>query len=464
MQQAAWVNNPQSLVMMRPGTKVSFLGDSITAGPTGGWYQDLIQHARMRYGATAPTFTAHGVGGVTIAGTLSNGQVTAVIADAPDVVFVELGTNNLVGAVYATILADATSVIATLRASLPNVKMAWLSVWARGEQWGPDPSQAMIDVVTQGVKDACAANNVQFIDNHSVQQAYEMTYNTPAPGVYQGITTVDGIHPTWLGRPKLARNVINSIFWLATTSPNIDVTPSWSPTVDSGITWAFWLESRNLTPAPLSSWGPFSTFAGSPTVVAGGWFNGRNCVRFSGSDVMTASLSTPAGAKTVIALFKCAGVPANGNYYSLLTLTNGVVTTEVIPAFTGGTKPLVMVNCDQKKTGSDGFSVIGTNDIADSETPPWPFRLACTFAGGSSTDPAQYTFTWAGAPCTSVQQAGFLAEALTCLCALGGRMEDGATLSQPFAGDLVALGVTNSIPTSLQLAQVDQYLRLWYGP
>lgn len=479
MQQAAWVNNPAFVPLFGPAPyKVSQIGDS-TCVLNGGVQVEVINHLQLLYGDSAPTWINHAIPGSTIANLVTDGQVSAAIADAPSLVLIGCGVNSITGATYASILADAQSVLSPIRAALPNVRIAWFPLWCgHSEAWNPDPNQAAVDAVVNGVKDACAQYSAVLVDVRSTYLIDEMTNN---PGqASSGINTVDGTHENWRGRPMCGRRIASQFIYELPLYPNIDLDPTWRP--DADVTPALWLEADQLSAGPVTTWGPFTTYGGSPSCIASGWSSAGNgaaplpatglpsmpCVRFNGvSDVMTASgLSTPAGAKTLFVVYRMQSSPAGfGQYVSMLSLTNGVVSSEFIPCFTGGTDPLQIWCCDQKRSGSDGFFETGTQfDINDSGGAITASRFCSTFAGGSSTDTSQYAMYLGGSPLTVTRGSTWLPLDLTAKPALGARVSDGVTATNFAQVDVAAILLYNASLTTVQRARVDQYLRRKWGP
>lgn len=473
---AAYVNAPH--VRFRPRITVSVVTDSIgVPGSQGGWEIEIINHCQMLYGTSAPTWLYHSIPAVTIEDATSNGQLAGAIADAPDVILIQLGVNDRFNVSHSHppptrpyIAGVAGTMLSTIQAALPNCQIGWLlPLVGGGEQWSPPSDDVNMQGIVLGIQDACATYNVQAIDLHTYWLALEQALN-PSQQT-GGIITYEGTHPNWRGRPLMARGVIDRIlFDDPLYSPNVDVTPSWRP--DSDVTPSVWVEADMPAAGPITSVGTGTVFTKFPgytggTCVPGAWFNGGPAIRFNGtSDVLTASLSTASGAKTIFLVFNNPTTPATFNtWYSLLSLTNGVVTTEVIPYANSAWGPLA-INCDMKASGSDGFFIINTNGITYSGDPGYgyPIRFSAAFAGGSSTNPANYDYRLGGYVIPPSQSAGFNALPLTALCALGARIPDGVTPAMFSSLDLAALLVYPAILTPPQFYRVDQYLRRKWGP
>jgi lysophospholipase L1-like esterase len=466
--QACTASNDATL---RPDLKIVVLGDSITAGPVPiGWAQELANYCHLVYGDRSPTFVNMGTGGINIANTVDQGKAAAAIAQNPDMLFIELGTNDEIpGVTRASIKASADYLLSTLRAGLPTIPMVWVGPWAaRSENWGPDPLQNRMDAVQGGIQDSAPAFNVQYVEVRSTQQVDEMTNNTPAPGITPGINTIDGTHPNWRGRPLYGNAFKNRMLFTDKLFP--DLSPTWQP--DADVTPFLWIEADQLSLADASlvaSWSPFTASgAARPTYRKTGWFNGGPAVQFDGvANVMTAvGLSTPAGAKTIFMVYALANAAVGfGNYFSLLSLPSSPgVTTEWIPSFTGGTSPPITVNFDALHSGGDGFFSTGTGDVADGSAGTWPVRLGATWAGGSSTDPANLHIYWGGGSQACVQQNTFLAQFATALPALGARVNDGVTATNFTPALLTAVIAYPGVLTTVQFYRVDQYLRRKWGP
>jgi len=478
---AAWVNGPQYLVRFRPGIKVSCITDSIGVPQApGGWQQEVINHCQMMYGANAPTWITHGIAGVNIETATSNGQTAAAIADNPDIILIQLGVNDIFNVTHSLpaptpsyIAGVAATMITTIRASLPNVPIGWiLPLVSGGEQWNPPASAvppATVSDIALGISQACAANGAQVIDLHSLFMANEQILN-PSQQAF-GILTFEGTHPNWRGRPLMGRGIVTNVYFDNTTGVNVDLTPGWTP--DTDVTPSVWIEADACAPGPVSSVGngtAWTTFAGatSPTCVAGAWFNGKSALRFNGTtDVMTSSLSTGAGAKTIFAVYKISvSPPGFGTWYSLLNLSNGSgLTTEFAP-LANSSWSLTLMMADQHAGGGDGFLVLGTSDINYSTDGSFgfPIRYSARWAGGTSTDTSKYTYQWGGAPLGVLSSSGLISQTVSALPALGARIADGITPTEYFAGDLAALLVYPASLTTAQWGRVDQYLRRKWGP
>jgi lysophospholipase L1-like esterase len=433
----------------------------------------------MLYGADAPTWVYHSIAGVTLEDVIVNGQLDATVADASDIVLIELGVNDRFNVVHghpaptrSYIAGIAGTIISTIKTPNPKCQIGWLlPLVGGGEQWNPPADDATMTGIVQGIQDACVTYNVQAIDLHTLFLAAEQILN---PGQQNGgVLTFEGTHPNWRGRPLMGRGVIDRVMF---TNPNravdVDKDLTWTP--DRDVTPTVYVDADLCTPGPLTTIGvgahPFTKFPGytGATCVAGGWFDGGNAIRFNGTtDVLTSNLVTPAGPKTIFALFKVTDVPPNWNtWYSLLTLTNGVVTSEVIPYATSSWGPL-SVMCDEKASGSDGaFVVYCTVAFSGDVGYGYPVRFASIFAGGSSTDVTQYDYRIGGWPLDSPASRGvaFTAQALTCLCALGARVEDGVTPTMFAKLDLKVLLAYSGILTAQQFYRIDQWMRRKGGP
>jgi lysophospholipase L1-like esterase len=477
MQQPGWVNNPSRLVRFRPGCVVSIISDSIGAPQSnGGWQQEVQNRCAMLYGDSQPTWNNHGIGGATIQSATSV-QVPLVQADnpPPDIILIELGVNNVGGQPSRASIASAAGLLLSpLRSSFPNAMIGWSTMWTgNSEQWNPDPNEPWVSNINNGIADACATYNAQVIDGHTWYQV-DAQINNPS-NLSSGINTVDGTHPNWRGRPMLGRAWSAQVYFDDPLYIDVDATPTWTPSSD--VTPTFFIEADALTPGPVNSWGPFSKFATgtAPTCISGGWTSplptgtgqaNMPCVRFNGtSDVMTAALSVAAGAKTLVAVYRLRQDASSfGTFFSLLTLTNGTVTSEIMPSFALSPNQ-TYVNCDMKFSGADGFFFIGTQGMHDSSGDLYPIRLISTFAGGSSTDTAQYAYYWGGASVGLSKNSGFYAQNnATALCALGARIENGTTPTSYCPVDIVALGAYPVVLTTVQRARLGAYLRRKWGP
>ena len=477
----------RAILRLAPGLVVGLLGDSITASANGGWQQELLNYCLMSYGDTGPVFHNHGVGGVSIQGIINDtsGMLTDTIADNPDAVMIEAGVNSMAEIIQmdqggdhgpanwaAHIKAQCVSLIGTLRTALPNVMISWSGVAFTGVEGWPSPTnQNYANAINEGIRQACAQLSCQYINVTSMFLTQDQLFNTnnTSPGTPYNLS-VDGLHPSWLGRPMYGTYVRSNIAVASPIYPDVTVDPAWRP--DADVTPTVWIEADTLSAGAVNTWGPYTAFGTAPTMVANGWVRDLPCVRFNGTtDVMSAAgLSIAAGAKTVFAVYKLNSSPSTFNTeYSLFTLTNGAVTTEMIPWFVwldGIGK--VSISCDAHSDGSQGNTTSQASIYFADATPSTsrvPLRVSATFNGGTSTDDSQYTYYWGGYPATSTQQSTLLAQpAATCLSALGARVPDGVTPEKYAPLDLAALLVYPAKLTTVQWARVDQYLRNKWGP
>lgn len=491
---APWVNNPQQLLIMRPSPfVVDFIGDSISVGQMGAFQQGIYNYAAMVYGDRAPTFNTHGVAGITIEGATTNGQLSGAIADHPDVYIIELGINDIFNPIHppapnptrAYIASVAGVMLSTIRAADPTKPIAWsLPLISGGEEWSPPatstPPFTIADIVN-GIKDACVTYGAQIIDANSTWLAEEQILN-PTQQPF-GVLSLEGTHPNWRGRPYLGQIIVNNLIWTNKLfSPDAYATPSYAPDADVGSQIALWIDAAQCSPGPISSIGrtpaggvvaTFATFPGatSPTCVPNCWFNGGNCVRFNGtSDVMTASLTLPAGPKTLYVVYKVTTGPATfGTWYSLLTVKGAGSTNSEFAPYANSSWGPVMAMFDQHANGSDGFKIVNTNGIADSTNGNigYPIEFSAQWAAGGTgpTDITQYRYLSSGyniTPLTS--SSGFLAQAATCLTALGAKIEDGVTPTMYARLDLAEMLLVTAIPSTVQDARINQYLRRKWGP
>jgi lysophospholipase L1-like esterase len=465
-----------SLVRMRPGMKVTFIGDSITASQAcGGWQAEFINRYRMLYGDTG-TFANHGIGGEDIP-RVHGDQVPLAISDGADVVIIECGVNNILSEpslTRASIKAEAVSLLTDLFAGLPSVQVGWLNIWSG---WGgltiPNPNQALIDAINGGISDACAQMKVQYIDVYTTQITDQNSTTPPANNV-----TYDGVHPHWRGRPLMARQAINQIDWNLASGTDVDVTPGYN--FDTDVAPSVWIEADQPGLSGLiSSLGygshPFTASGvARPSLIPNGWQYGvtfpKPCIRFDGvANWMTSNLSTASGGKTMLFVYKLASFAVGfNNFYSLLTLTNGVVSSEFMATTAGGVLPVAVSQFDVKRSGSDGFFTVGTNDVYHENVPadtlPHNIRYGAIFAGGSSTDTGQYTLMWGGTRMGVVAAGTFVPQDLTALCALGARASDGVTPTNFFAGDLVLGLVWPAQLTTQQFYRACAKARVKWGP
>lgn len=458
--------------VIRPSTKIVIAGDSISVTGPSGWAEELINESKLLYGASTPTWVIRGTPGASMASYLSGGYAATVAADAPNLIIVEMGENGVISN-RAGAKADALALIDYWLGAIPGVKIIWaMAVWSGGtELWGPSPNQTRIDNVTGGIQDACLDRNLPFIGVRSRFLQAMIDLNSPAQGVASGITTSDALHPNWRGRPMVGVEIRRNIMFADIVYPAPDYA-TWQPNAD--VTPILWIEADQLSLLSdndlLATWGAW-TAAGTarPTYKATGWFNGAPCVRFNGTtNVMNgASYVAPTGATTIFAVYKLNAFSGFGAFQVLTCLkaTSGIY-TQFAATYNFGAN-YTEFDCNAKSSFSDGFFTIGSSAIVEGGGVQPPYRVGATFAGGSSTDVANYAMYWGGGDALTPlvkRNSSALTPSATAINALGARVDNGSTASEFFGGDLAALLVYPGVLSAVQFARVDEYLRRKYGP
>lgn len=220
-----------STLTLRPGDVVSFLGDSITAGVGQGSYYaanyiptinaayqkagtvmtTTLAQATTRAGAVStspllapqdyrPTVLNAGVSGDTIAMMLARVN-TDVIAHNPTVVIIEGVINDVKnGTNLGTLAATCATLISTIKAALPGVRMLWVGGFCFGETYPSAGADIPTPSYNAVVATACANAGIPYVDVRTPQQAYEAIHNPPPTSVDTGIMCLDagppGVHPS----------------------------------------------------------------------------------------------------------------------------------------------------------------------------------------------------------------------------------------------------------------------------
>lgn len=459
---------------IRPTDKVVVSGDSITAR---NWYALLQNQSRMLYGDSV-VWVNRGASGQSMASYIQGGYAAASVADNPTVVIVALGTNYAPPTI-AEVRSHALDVIDYFQSRIPAIRMAWVGVSTLGsEVWNPDPYQAQITVIDAGLRQACAARGVQYIDVRPTWLAAQARYNLPSPGVSSGVLTVEGLHPNFLGNAILGLYVRTQIAWGGITYPAPD--PA-TYTASTDATPFLDVQAKNITGVadgdPISTLSPNSWAASTtarPTYRATGWANGAACIEWDGtSDVMTApGLSVPSGAKTFFQVAKGNAFTSFGVWQTLanLKVSTGVY-SEVAPTwnyvfdtwFIGG---------DIRSDGSTGYPVVHPNYPLLSDTAPFGVPMGATYSGGRADATGSYTYSWGGSMVYGASDpaapayTGFAGPvtATTGVTSLGARMNNGTTGDHYFAGKSAAVLGYPGVLAASPFARIMEMLRRDYGP
>lgn len=473
---ATWESLASDQLVIQPNDAIVIAGDSISSGGYHTWQANLSTYLLSRYGSAAcPVTTTVAQSGANIANFQAL-KLSTVIAANPTVVIVELGANELSADSAAGTQASAEALVDALRASLPNVRIAWLNVFmGLSEVWNPDPNAHKVSSVNNGLSAMCRSRSVKFIDVHGPAMLREAAVNTPSPGVASGILTVDGLHPNLFGNPLMDASLRTQLYLSGSVNPV--VTSSFTPSTAGTV--ALWLRADTIAGSDgdlLSTWsdesGNAKDFTASGTArpmlkkVSTGLGYPIPAVRFDGTTSAMRSALSISGAKTVFVVYKQTGQPAAGDFFSALTLTDGALDSEFIPTFNGGTSPNLMFMNDMKRSGSDGFYNVGSTDVLDDALHRNAdlMRFSGVFNGGSSTDPGSYGLSVIGSPLSLVQQSGFISRTATDPCSLGARLTSADVGSKFTPMDVSEVLVYSGALSAFNIARVDQYLRAKWGP
>ena len=224
------------------GMTFVFVGDSLTAG---GWYDAdqpgsegvgtdlLMQQLEAPVGSKyvhIPPLTSHptpisksntraltvvnsGVGGDEISDI--EDDIPGRITDYnPDVVVIQVGINDCVisQTALATFRASYDNVLATVKATLPNVQIVCVSLLVYRELWESSPAPAhfagnqfdtgalSIPNYNAQIEASAAAHGAYYVDVRAPAALADVTLNAPEPGEIFGGVTGDGLHPTAAGQ------------------------------------------------------------------------------------------------------------------------------------------------------------------------------------------------------------------------------------------------------------------------
>lgn len=208
-----------SLIPVTTGTKVVFVGDSLTAGG----YFDQTQSINGGVNLLVQQLATAGAH-VNAINSGVNGNTSANIAAAiasritnyhPDVVVLFVGLNDCATSVaLATYTTNMTSIITTTKATLPSVRMMLVGIILDGERWASGPVRFAGNSFDTGPLSIDAYNAVQvslaatygctYVETRAPFATLESQLNTPEPGVSSGVLTLDGIHVNGTGQFDLS--------------------------------------------------------------------------------------------------------------------------------------------------------------------------------------------------------------------------------------------------------------------
>lgn len=193
--------------------KVMACGDSITVGFGStdgqgwrGWLADLIGQQRVK-----PVMSMCAHGGWALAD-LKNAIGAALTASTPDVVLVNIGTND---GDFTNAFTASTygALIDQILASSPTVKVACAQVALSQQATGIlSNEQQANSVISQAVNARTGTGRVALSDHtHTTASRWETDATQPGSMPPPGRWTIDGVHPTDASYLQMARAWFNSI-------------------------------------------------------------------------------------------------------------------------------------------------------------------------------------------------------------------------------------------------------------
>jgi lysophospholipase L1-like esterase len=261
-----------SVMRIVAGSHVHFVGDSITAiswfnGQYGGGtyasapnsFIDRIQSATQALPAVARpssnsgaaakivgagvaasvlpskpglfTVTASGVSGNKAADILSDGIPARITNFNPDVVVLEIGVNDAGGGTNpATFQTQYASIVSQVLAWKSTTQILCMGIacyyeqWQAGPAWGPNIFDSAIDTgINPAIQAVVTANlaNCTYVDLRTPCLAAEVTFNSPAPGITDGIVCNGAPHPSTYLTPTAAGS--GMVLWGGWTFPYVNV-------------------------------------------------------------------------------------------------------------------------------------------------------------------------------------------------------------------------------------------------
>ena len=190
------IPNEGGKLVIYPGDKIALWGDSL--GDTNWLYWEYLKiNVDLFYtskGLTAPTWVNRHVGGATTDYIAHGDQHATAIADAPNVILLEIGINDIPSIAKATSVANIEAFWTAVFAALPRLRAMQMSPW---EKTG---STADIRLYRTDYAASARARGIPFVDWRAYQDADDQA------------RTADGIHPAnpsgrvWLSE-KLLRQI-----------------------------------------------------------------------------------------------------------------------------------------------------------------------------------------------------------------------------------------------------------------
>jgi len=216
-----WSPGPGGLIKAHNGQRWHFAGNSIT---NFGWFSvagGFVDQVNALIGGTI-SVTSNGVGGQT---TVKMAQLVheQVALFTPDVIVIETGYNDLpISVNLATFRAAYDSILVGCRAECPNAQIMCISVLVGGEQWQSGPlrwalsaefnvAPGYVESYNAQIAASAAAAGAVYVDVRTPALTYESLHNTPEPGAFSGVLTIDGIHPNDQGKLLMATAAIAQV-------------------------------------------------------------------------------------------------------------------------------------------------------------------------------------------------------------------------------------------------------------
>lgn len=446
------------LLEVRDTDKLGVIGDSVSAGTPVAWWHPLRNYAATRY-TNGPTWVLRAQSGANLLA-LRSAQVPGLIADQPQVVFIEC-ENEYVTNSTATTQARMEAVIDDIKTGVPGLRWCGiLGPWAgTSEKWNPPDAtvEARLQKVVTAYRNAAASRNCTYIDTHNTQQVAESRYNPT--NATSGITTNDGLHPTPAGNDLIAQTVSRYIYWRGAGPEQSD---SWTP-AQLATPPTMVLDPADLAlsdGAAISTFGSGCTFTATSTerptfVASAAAFGGQPVARFNGSTNVMRSASCPiSGAKTVFVVYRVTSLPASNQFVSLITVRDATKLFEFVPSYNSVVLQKAMFLDDV--TGNGSINPPGTGAIYTTDV----YRLGHTYNGGSSTSTGSYAnYDGFGQLSIGLGGGGFGHVVSDTMSSIGARLNAAGAGSNYMAGDLAYLLIAPSVMGPADRAQVDWYLR-----
>ncbi len=231
------------MINIRPGNRLHFVGDSITAF---GWYLGmetvldaavlaLPQTERLSTNSGRPgynvgtsgshvntvannplVYTSSGVVGNKVAD-IATDVPTRILAFNPTIVFLEVGINDAIASTnQGAFTASYFSILQQVKAWNANTQILCVNELCFGEQWiaGPPPQWGanvqdnFIASQNQAIAAVANAFAADVADVRAACLVQEVALNSPAPGAVFGIMTSDAVHPNAAGKAMMCSTAL----------------------------------------------------------------------------------------------------------------------------------------------------------------------------------------------------------------------------------------------------------------